>query len=83
MKIKVTKTIIDKDGLDNAIDAFDTAHKNQIAYLIMNTETAKILNDNMCEEIYPGYLVKAPLGMYRGSKVLIDDSLEFGEVDIR
>ena len=83
MKVKVTKTVVDKDILDDAIEAFDTIHKDQIAYLIMNTETAKTLNDNMCEEIYPGYLVKAPLGMYRGSKVLIDDSLKFGEVDVR
>ena len=83
MKIKVTKTIIDQDKLDNTIDTYDTLHHDQIAYLIMNTETAKILNDNMCEEVYPGYLVKARLGMYRGSKVLIDESLEFGEVDVR
>ena len=83
MKIKVTKTIIDQDKLDNTIDTYDTLHHDQIAYLIMNTETAKTLNDNMCEEVYPGYLVKARLGMYRGSKVLIDESLEFGEVDVR
>ena len=83
MKVKVTRTVIDKNKLDDAIDKYDVIHKDQIAYLIMNTETAKILNDNMCEEVYPGYLVKARLGMYRGSKVLIDDSLEFGEVDVR
>ena len=83
MKVKVTRTVVDKDKLDDAIEAFDTIHRDQIAYLIMNTETAKILNDNMCEEVYPGYLVKACLGIYRGSKVLIDDSLEFGEVDVR
>ena len=83
MKVKVTKTVVNKDVLDDAIEAFDTIHRDQIAYLIMNTETAKILNDNMCEEAYPGYLVTACLGMYRGSKVLIDDSLEFGEVDVR
>ena len=83
MKVKVTKTIVDKDILDDAIEKYDTDHRTQIAYLIMNTETAKILNDNMCEEVYPGYLVKAPLGIYRGSKVLIDESLEFGEVDVR
>ena len=83
MKVKVTKIVVDKDILDDAIEAFDTIHRDQIAYLIMNTETAKILNDNMCEEVYPGYLVKAPLGMYRGSKVLIDESLEFGEIDVR
>lgn len=83
MKVKVTKTIVDKDVLDDAIEKFDMTHETQIAYLIMNTETAKILNDNMCEEVYPGYLVKARLGMYRGSKVLLDESLEFGEVDVR
>ena len=83
MKVKVTKTIVDKDALDSTIDTYDTLYHNQIAYLIMNTETAKILNDNICEEVYPGYLVKACLGTYRGSKVLIDDSLEFGEVDVR
>ena len=83
MKVKVTRTVVDKDKLDDAIDTYDTLYHNQIAYLIMNTETAKILNDQICEEYYSGQVLKAPLGIYRGCKVLIDESLEFGEVDVR
>ena len=82
MKIKVTEVVVNKDLLDNAIDSFDTIHKNKIAYLITNTETAKVLNEQLCEK-YFSKVIGDKLGMYRGSKILIDESLEFGEVDVR
>ena len=82
MKVKVTKTVVDKDVLDDAIDKYDTVHRSQIAYLIMNTETATIVNEELGKK-YFNQVVSGPLGIYRGSKVLIDESLDFGEVDVR
>lgn len=81
MKIKVTKTIIDQDKLDITIDRFDE-NPPVIPYLIMNNDTAVILNEELGKTFFH-QVVSGPLGMYRGCKVLIDNSLEFGEVDVR
>lgn len=82
MKVKITKTIINQDKLDSTIDTYDTVHHDQIAYLIMNSDTATIVNEELGKQ-YFNHVVGGPLGMYRGCKVLIDNSLEFGEVDVR
>ena len=81
MKIKVTKTIIDQDKLDITIDRVDE-NPPVIPYLIMNNDTAVILNEELGKTFFH-QVVSGPLGMYRGCKVLIDNSLEFGEVDVR
>lgn len=82
MKVKVTKTIVEQDKLDDAISVFQGIRLDQAAYLIMNTKTAEILNEQLCKEWF-GEVINAPLGMYRDCKVLIDECLEFGEVDVR
>lgn len=82
MKVKVARTVIDKDKLDSTIDTYDTVHYDQAAYLIMNSDTATIANEELSKQ-YFDHIVGGELGMYRGRKVLIDESLEFGEVDVR
>ena len=81
MKIKVTKTSIDQNKLDTTIDRFDE-NPPVIPYLIMNNDTAVILSEELGKTFFH-QVVSGPLGMYRGCKVLIDNSLEFGEVDVR
>ena len=89
MKVKVTETIVDRSILDDAITKTESSVPNfsaPSAYLIMNEETAITVGEALCKNAYvnnPHLTDNNALGMYRGCKVLIDNSLEFGEVDVR
>ena len=87
--MKTNIITIDEDKLKEAITYFEST-TNQCAYIFMSDETALVL-----EEKYK-YLNKIILKLrpdadpnrgyiatYNGKRIYIDNTIEFGEVDIR
>lgn len=87
--MKTNIITIDEHKLEEAITSFESV-TNQRAYIFMSDETASILEakykylNNIILKLRPdadpnrGYIA-----MYNGNRIYIDNSIKFGEVDIR
>lgn len=78
MKVNIVKPIVNISNLNYNIECYEDVH-NVEAYLIMNHDTAESLAAQF-NTIIP---MKGKIAMYNGNKILIDDDLKYGEVDIR
>ena len=92
MKTNIITYEIDENKLRKEILDFESI-TNQHAYIIMNQKTADVLEKkyNPCiigskdeiEKLAKKLKDKHTIAVYDGNKIVIDDDLEFGEVDIR
>jgi hypothetical protein len=78
MKINVLS--IDEKKLMDNLDIF-VAEQNKNPYLIMSKDTSELIIDQY-EETFP-FKKFADLIHYQGYRVLIDNDLDIGEIDIR
>ena len=82
-KFRITKTI-DTDKLNKEIERFECENRSS-PYIFLNKETM----DDLVEEIYTtvkNYYVCQPssyCATYTGRKVFCDESLSYGEVELR
>lgn len=86
---------IDMDKLDNQIERYEAETGNRNIYVFMNYDTIKTIENQTLGSIlnYPDFnspntilsLKKSNglMGYYQGYKVFRDDTLSFGEVEIR
>ena len=81
MRSKVVN--IDLNKLDMDIDVFKAIHKMENVYLIMSKDTRDTIGTENYRQLYGKNNSFNCLAMYNGNKVMIDDSVPFGEVDIR
>lgn len=91
MKSTIVETKISDKKLRNDIEDFEII-TNQHAYLIMSSDTSNALA-GLYKDCFPDYLsnidiVKAKhpngiLGLFQGNKIICDEDLDFGVVDIR
>lgn len=68
----------DMENLDYNINKYEIIN-NIRAYLIMNQDTA----DSFASQSNIPYASKNQIYMYKGNKILIDNDLKLGEVEIR
>lgn len=78
-------SIADQPELDMAIEKYECFNNGESPYLVMSTSTSKLMTT-----ITYAYMIKemptTKLGVlcrYGGNKVLIDDELEDGVIEIR
>ena len=78
-------SIADQPALDMAIEKYECFNNGELPYLIMSTSTTKLLTT-----ITYAYMIReiptTKLGIlcrYDGCKVLIDDELDDGAIEIR
>lgn len=86
MKVKILKTI-DEKLLDEAINLYlcQQPLSTERIYLIMSSDTMKELEANVEYNDFVRCYVKDSKygGVYKGNKIAINDSIPFGEVEIR
>lgn len=83
MKTNLIKTVISTGDLRRNIEKFKLL-TNQMAILLMNEETRKILEDKcMLSNGYKPLDGLGTLKAYNSRKIFIDNDLGYGEVDIR
>lgn len=84
MKQNIFDIKIDFKELDNEIKEFVNT-QNSDPYLIMSKDTAKVITNQCCKFRVDLSNIKeyGRLRQYKGYKVLIDDDLSIGDVDIR
>lgn len=75
---------INYDKLNNKIDLYYMEHKNS-PYVFMNNETVDSLVEDVGVHAYGLHGVNEGglCGTYRGNKVFCDNTLLFGEVELR
>lgn len=80
----VLQSKIDYNKLNNKIDLYYMEHRNS-PYIFMNNETADSLISDV--GLHPDGLMGVNegglCGSFRGSKVFCDNTLRFGEVELR
>lgn len=82
MKLSIIKQIVSMTDLDKEITEFEYEHPELFAYLFMSDDTLKALGDEfkgICNIPDQSHSSCA----YRGRKIYINNSLEFGWVEIR
>ena len=82
MKTNITKSTMNVDKLTNELERFCVTHEYN-PYIIMSQETADAIGCQICSDYYFDYAKFAYVSYFRGYKILIDNELKFGEVDIR
>lgn len=83
MKTNLIKTVISTGDLRRNIENFELL-TNQMAILLMNEETRKILEDKcMLSNGYKPLEGLGTLKAYNNRKIFIDNDLGYGEIDIR
>ena len=88
-KFSIVK-VIDLEKLNNEICLYESKTGNTDTYIFMNYDTINSIKEQTIHGIedyynYNFYLQKhcGLIGRYQGYKVFIDDTLSFGEVEIR
>ncbi len=81
MKKIMFNSIADQPKLNMAIEKYECFNNGESPYLVMSTNTSKLICAYMLREIPTENL--GVLCRYGGNKVLIDDELENGIIEIR
>lgn len=78
---------IDLDRLDYAIDRQWHKIDKTDLYIFMNIDTYRSFYEEIQERLdmftLPNISSRSPLGLYMGCKVFEDNTLEYGEIEIR
>ena len=77
MKINITQWKFNTNNLDYNVECYQIIN-NVKAYLIMSQDTADALAGE-----YNTFVARGQICRYKGNKILIDNDLKFGEVEIR
>lgn len=84
MKKNIFNIDIDFAELNDRIEEFSIV-ENVDPYLVMSKDTAKVIANQCCEFAVDTSSMKETgrLGKYKGYKILIDNDLSVGDVDVR